>query len=316
MRVLFTNSGRRTYLIEFALKMIAAGRDLEVYVSDCDPLVPTFHMDPRVRTLISPPVTSDPEGYFQALAEAVRTHRIELIIPLSDLELEILARNRAALAEVGAKVAIGSPATILNCMDKRQTFLFCRGHDLPTPDSWFSLDAFPGRFPAIRKRLRGSGGDGFARIDTPEALAGFVAGTDLLQAFIAGREYGLDILNDFSGRFVSSCAKRKLLQRAGETDRAEIVDHPDLIALARRISSAFAHVGNMDVDVIVDAAGAPHCLDFNPRFGGGYPATHLAGFDYLGAVFDMAAGRPVRLPAAPRPVVVTKGISVYSVERA
>ena len=40
----------------------------------------------------------------------------------------------------------------------------------------------------------------------------------IYQEKITGTEFGLDILNDFKGNFVSYCLKKKIEMRAGETD--------------------------------------------------------------------------------------------------
>ena len=99
--------------------------------------------------------------------------------------------------------------------------------------------------------------------------------------------------------------------RAGETDRARVVRHEKIEVLARRIGEAFGHVGNLDVDIMESESGDLFCMDFNPRFGGGYPATHISGMNYLKAVLDMIAGNPVSLPVEPKTVTVMKGLSLY-----
>ena len=102
--------------------------------------------------------------------------------------------------------------------------------------------------------------------------------------------------------------------RAGETDKSRIVENDDLTALASDLSAVFGHVGNMDADVIVNAMGEPFCIDLNPRFGGGYPTTHLAGLNYLEAILKMAQGGAASAFGAPLPLVVMKGISLHAYE--
>lgn len=312
MRVLLTNAGRRTYLLDFLLDSEWPAEPIEVFAADCDPWVPAFHFDDRVRTIRLPPVLEDPTCYLEALRGAASEHRIDLIIPVSDLDLEILAGARKSLLAAGTRVAVSSPEAIAACMDKTATEAFCRAHDLAFPRTWVSHDGLPDSFPFVRKDDRGSAGSGFALIESARDLILFDAGRHILQERLVGTEYGVDILNDFEGRFVAACAKRKLLMRAGETDRSAIVSHAGIDALARRISAALGHVGNLDVDLMEDKGGRLVCLDFNPRFGGGYPATHLAGMNFLAAVIDMAAGRAPRLPATPTPIVMMKGISLYA----
>ena len=102
--------------------------------------------------------------------------------------------------------------------------------------------------------------------------------------------------------------------RAGETDKSRIINSAPLGELARSISATFRHAGNLDVDVMEDRAGNLFCIDFNPRFGGGYPTTHLAGLNYLKAILDMADGRQVSEFAPPKPLTLMKGISLHTFE--
>jgi len=316
MNLLFTNAGRRTYLVEFALELKAQGFPLEVYVSDCTTLVPTFHISDEVRTILLPPSLENKETYKDALLDAVERNAINAIIPLSDLDQDILAGAKEALKDKGAVAVVPGTEVIGNCMDKRKTHVFCQKNAIPTPESWFTAKGFEGPFPCIQKHIEGSGGSGFEVIWNPGELNRFEEGRDMLQALVRGTEYGVDILNDLEGKFVSACVKRKMLMRAGETDRAMVVRHEKIEALARRIGEVFAHVGNLDVDIMESESGDLFCMDFNPRFGGGYPATHISGMNYLKAVLDMVSGKPVSLPTEPRPVTVMKGLSLYWFEDA
>ena len=44
------------------------------------------------------------------------------------------------------------------------------------------------------------------------------------------------------------------------------------------------HVGNLDCDVIKNQNSELYFIDFNPRFGGGYPFTHLSGYNFIKAI--------------------------------
>lgn len=310
MRVLFTNAGRRTYLVQFALELEQSGYPLSIHVSDCSRLSAAMHVAPTVGTHLLPPVLENQHAYLHALLELVRREGFEVIFPLSDLDPLILAQHREDFRRLGCLVIVSPPEVINRCNDKKQSFQFCRDAGLPTPESWFE-PRINGSLPVIQKHIFGSGSSGLKRINHCEELMGFVPGRDMLQQLIDGDEFGLDILNDLNGHFVSVCAKQKLLMRAGETDKAQIVEHEQLLALGRQIAQVFGHVGNLDCDVLRDKEGNLYCIDFNPRFGGGYPTTHLAGFNYLRAILDMLRDQPVTLPTRPMPITVMKGVSLH-----
>src|SRR5713226_9890406 len=63
---------------------------------------------------------------------------------------------------------------------------------------------------------------------------------------------------------------------AGETDRAITVKSTRLEALGGAIGRKLGHIGILDCDVIV-IEDRCYVLDMNPRFGGGYPFSQMAG---------------------------------------
>lgn len=310
-KILFTNAGRRTYLIQFALDLQQAGDPVEIHVSDCTILSAAMHVAPQVSVHLLPPVMDNAESYVEALLALVKKVGITLIFPLSDLDPLLLARNRGKFIDLGCTPVVASSDVVERCDDKRLTFSYCREAGLPTPDSWFHTADYDGAYPVLQKRIFGSGSVGMKRVEEPANLHGFVLGRDMLQEIIDGDEFGLDILNSFKGEPVAVCVKQKILMRAGETDQARIVHDHSLEELGWQIARAFRHVGNLDCDVLRSHDGSLYCIDFNARFGGGYPATHLAGFNYLKAILDMACSRPVQMPARPQLTTVMKGISLY-----
>ena len=103
----------------------------------------------------------------------------------------------------------------------------------------------------------------------------------IIQEYINGDELHLDILNDHNGEFISSCLKKKISMRFGETDIAKVINNKKIKELSKNLSKNLKHIGNLDCDVILTNKKKPYLIDVNPRFGGGYPFTHVAGLNYL-----------------------------------
>lgn len=312
MKVLFTNVGRRTYMVEFVLALIDESNPIELHVSDCTLISAAMHVSSKVKVHLLPPVLENSESYFRDLLALCKREKFEAIIPLSDLDTLLLSKFHQEFGLIGCRVIVSDQRTIERCNDKRLTHEICRATGIPTPNAWFSSSDYDGTFPVIQKHIFGSGSSGLKVVERSSDLGNFVSGQDMLQQLIIGDEFGLDILNDLNGNLVAVCAKRKLSMRSGETDKAEIIVDPELLDLGKRISNMLRHVGNLDCDILRNKQGELFCIDFNPRFGGGYPATHLAGFNYIKAVLDMVQKRPYSLPQYPKMVTVIKGISLYS----
>jgi carbamoyl-phosphate synthase large subunit len=130
-------------------------------------------------------------------------------------------------------------------------------------------------------------------VDDVVELRAFVPtpATFLVQELLEGDEYGVDVLNDLEGTVLAVTVKRKLAMRSGETDKSVTAKVPEILELGRRTARALGHVGNLDMDVFLTPKG-PAILELNPRFGGGYPGSHVAGARYPRKFLDSLLARP------------------------
>ena len=112
----------------------------------------------------------------------------------------------------------------------------------------------------------------------------------LIQQKIDGEEYGLDVLNDLQGNYVTTIAKRKIAMRAGETDIAQIVDCTPFLGIGEELSKNLKHIANLDVDCFVIASHDIYVLELNCRFGGQYPFSHNAGVDFPKQIIEWLKG--------------------------
>ena len=112
----------------------------------------------------------------------------------------------------------------------------------------------------------------------------------LIQEKVCGQEYGLDIINDLQGGYVTTIVKRKLSMRAGETSQAVTVENDRLHKLGEMIGQRLGHVGNLDCDAFLSQEKS-YVLEMNPRFGGGYPFSHVAGANLPAMLLAWANGK-------------------------
>lgn len=310
MNVLLTCAGRRSYEIGTFREAVAGhGR---VLACDADPNAPALQMADEA--FVVPRI--DEEGYVDALLRICAGSEVGLVVPAFEPELPLLAAARPAFAAIGTTVLVSSPEVIATCYDKVATAAFLARSEVRSPRTYLSIGgALAGvadgqvAFPLMVKPRFGVSSIGIERADDADELgffvghcrkeiaASFLAATSvadpatavLIQETVVGDEYGLDVVNDLEGHYACTFVKRKLRMRAGQTDRATTVDDPVLQALGETIGRALGHIGTLDLDAIVDRDGI--CvLDLNPRFGGGYPYSHLAGADLPAAFIAWAAG--------------------------
>jgi carbamoyl-phosphate synthase large subunit len=139
---------------------------------------------------------------------------------------------------------------------------------------------------------RGSIGAFLAR--TPEELAFFTAYVEdpVIQDYLAGPEFTVDLLCDFDGRPLSVVPRERVVIRAGVIDRGRTVLDPALIDTALECARVFRFHGPVNVQCRT-VAGRPTVFEINPRFSGGIPLTIAAGADFPLMVLELALGRRV-----------------------
>lgn len=309
--VLLTCAGRRNYLVQY-FRSALGGRG-RILAADSAPDAPA--MAEADESFVVPPITAP--GYVEHLVELCRAQDVRLVCSLNDLELPLLATNRDRFAAAGAVVAVSAPAVIDRCADKWETYRTLTGWGIDTPwtgvtlqDALDALERGTISFPVALKPRWGTASIGIEfpesvqelrlahellRLRIERSIIGPMSSADpertvLVQERLLGDEYGVDVVNDLSGRHVATFVKRKLGMRAGETDRAVTVADDRLSELGAEIGGRLGHVGNLDCDVFV-GNGRTAVLELNPRFGGGYPFSHEAGADIPSALLAWAAGR-------------------------
>lgn len=312
MNILLTSVGRRSYMVAYfknALKGIGelhAGNSAE-----------TFAMSLANKAVITPLIYDD--SYIDFLLNYSINYKIDAIISLFDIDLLVLAKNKQKFGRYGINIVVSSAETVQICNDKWHTYQFLTRNNFKTPLTYISVkDCLTGikskeiGFPVLVKPRWGSGSQGICLAETPGELDVIYEMTKkyifksylkyessldpersvLIQEKLTGTEFGLDVFNDLQGNFMACIPKRKISMRNGETEKAEIIDCPDLIELGTRLTEKLHHIGDLDVDCF-KIGGNYFILELNCRFGGQYPFCHLAGTDFPKAIIYMLSGKAV-----------------------
>ncbi len=311
MNILLTCAGRRNYLLQF-FKEALRGRG-QVFTSDTNPIAPA--MQEADKSFIVPNVYSP--DYIDSLLSLCTENQVGLLVPLNDLELPVLAGVRDLFLRIGTIPVVASPEAIDTCFDKWKTCRFATDNAIGVPLTFISpgdvelaLSRGQLKFPLVAKPRWGTASLDIdisadlyelhlsyqlIRSRLPRSVLGQISSTDLnksvlIQEMLNGQEYGLDVVNDLEGRHVCTFVKKKLGMRAGETDKAITVADDELAEFGAQIGCALGHVGNLDCDVFVTEDGI-RLLEMNPRFGGGYPFSHVAGANIPAALIAWAEQR-------------------------
>ena len=309
MNILFTCAGRRTYLLKYFKENLSEGD--KIVATDMQLSAPALQVaDVKIQV----PAVYDPE-YVNITLRICEEQKIDALFSLNDLELPILAENKARFEAIGVKVVVSDPKVIDIAFDKYKTAQWVESLGLTAPKTYVRLEdckkalaAGEIDFPLFMKPRWGSGSIGLESIADMEELdiyygllmkkikktilATASVGDEyiMIQEKLTGSEFGLDIMNDLDGKNIGVSVKQKLAMRAGETDKAITVDLPAVREMGRKIGEALGHIGNLDVDIMQRADGAYCVLELSPRFGGGFPFSYEAGVNFPKALIQMIKG--------------------------
>ena len=112
----------------------------------------------------------------------------------------------------------------------------------------------------------------------------------MIQEFLNGQEIGADVYIDMiSGEIVSIFTKKKLVMRAGETDKAVSFKDEKLFRLIETFVKEAGFRGQIDIDIFA-IDGEYYISEVNPRFGGGYPHAYECGCDHMTLICNNLQG--------------------------
>jgi carbamoyl-phosphate synthase large subunit len=283
--ILLTGVGKRYDIVS------AFAQHARVVAADPNPLAPAqYAADVRV----SVPRIDDP-GYVPALAALCERHDVRAVIPLTDLDIEVLAHARAA-GRLPALVP--DPEIARATFDKYEAHLLLERLGLPSPPTVLPGEAVP-YFPAIVKPRQGSGARSIMRAPDQRAVEFFIDYVEepaMVQKLMDGPEFSIDCLCDLGGRCLNAIPRTMIESRGGESIKGTVIADAELVALGARVVEALGVRGPCTVQAFRDSEVGLGITDVNTRFGGAFPApmyAALPGRTYPELIVRMACGETV-----------------------
>ena len=283
--VLLTGVGKRYDIVS------AFAQHAIVVAADPNPLAPAqYAADHRCPV----PRIDDP-GYVPELRRLCDRHNVGAVVPLTDLDIEVLAHARVA-GELPALVP--GPEAARRTFDKYEAHLLLERLGLPSPPTVLPGEPVPS-YPVMIKPRQGSGARSIHRADdrrAAEFFVGYVEEPTMVQRLMDGPEFSIDCLSDLAGRCLNAIPRTMIESRGGESIKGTVIADLELIELGRRVVEALEVRGPCTVQVFRDAEIGLGITDVNTRFGGAFPApvyAALPGRTYPELIVRMARGEAI-----------------------
>ena len=290
IKILFTSVGRRVELMRaFRSAADRKGISLEIWGADMTDTAPALiFCDRTVRVC-----RIKDDAYIPSLLDICKRENIDALIPTIDTDLLLLAENKQHFCEMGTKVLISAPDKIKVCRDKRFTADYFNSVGLKSPHPVDDYTKYEGGFPAFIKPKDGSSSIGAHKVENIDELKNYAEQVPdyIVQPFIDGVEYTVDVFCDFEGAPVYITPRIRQAVRAGEVLKTKIVNDSRIIDEIKALVDDYKPCGAITVQLIRDGeSGIDNYIEINPRFGGGAPISMAAGADSAEAILRLLSG--------------------------
>lgn len=293
MNILILSAGTRNKIVQYFKKTL--GGDGNVIATDMSELAPAVYEADKFYKV---PCMSD-DGYIDVIFDICKKEHIDAILTLIDPELSLLAEHKEEFAALGVTVVGSSYDLCERALDKMEMFTWLTEHGYNCAKSYVDKEAFFAdvdagviSYPVFVKPVRGSASIAISKVYDRETVELLFAHSDnlMIQEFLDGQEIGADVYIDMlSGETVSIFTKKKIVMRAGETDKAVSFKDEALFALIEKFVSESGWRGQIDIDIF-EVNGEYYISEVNPRFGGGYPHAYECGCDHMSLILNNLNG--------------------------
>lgn len=292
MNFLILSCGTRNKVVQYFKRTFKDGK---IVVTDCSEIAPAlFEAD---KYYIVPRITAD--GYLDVILDICKKEQIDGVLSLIDPELNLLAKNHKLFDDAGVKIIGSSFELCERSLDKFKMYNWLKEHGYNCAKSYMERDAFYAdlekdkiSYPVFVKPACGSASIAISKAfdkETVDLLCTHSEGM-MIQEFLKGQEIGADVYIDMiSKKVVSIFTKKKIVMRAGETDKAVSFKDPKLFALIQKFVEESGFTGQIDIDIFgID--GRYYISEVNPRFGGGYPHAFECGCNHMALIENNLKG--------------------------
>ena len=279
--ILITSAGKRVALTRYFKETLCRFYpDAKVFTTDLNPqMAPAGYVSDGCFKV--PRVTD--KDYPALLLQLCEEHGVGMVIATIDTELLLLADLKAEFADRGIYVMVSDRAFVEMCRDKRNTGAFFESHGIRVPRE---VDKFHPTFPLFAKPYDGSLSTNLHFIKTADELTQEILDDPklLFMEYIdkkVYKEYTVDMYYGKDNRVKCIVPRERIEIRAGEINKGHTEKNVILHYLKERLGYIEGCIGCICVQLFFhpdtkDIVG----IEINPRFGGGYPLTYMAGGNF------------------------------------
>lgn len=229
---------------------------------------------------------ADTPSYIPTLLKICKKEKVNALLPAVDEELVVLANHKDEFEKVGTFVVVPTKEVVDTCFDKLQTYKFFVQNNIPTPITFESLrkiNLSKITYPKIIKPRFGRGQYDVYKINNQKELEFFreYVNQPLLQDYLEGQEYTIDLLSDFNGKVLCAVPRKRLGVESGISIKGITVYKKEIIEHCIGLVKKLGLTGPANIQCFIDKNNKLFFTEINPRLAGGVALSVAANSNIL-----------------------------------
>jgi carbamoyl-phosphate synthase large subunit len=296
LSVLVTGAGGPAAIA--VLRSLRADPSIRLIAADTDGWAAGLYLVPAAERAMLP--AGGAPGFARAVLARCADLGADVVIPTVDAELQPLAAARAEFEQAGVALMLAPDRALALTLDKLALARACAGavrvprteplDEAVDPPSW--------TYPVIVKPRTGSGSRDISAIVSADELKAALSAAEpgsgfLVQEYLPGEEYSIDVLADTDGRVVACVPRVRSRVDSGVSVAGRSLHDCELERLGATVATTVGLAYIANVQVRRDHEGNPALLEVNPRAPGSLSLTVASGVDMPALALDALLGRPL-----------------------
>ncbi|MBS9768365.1 MAG: ATP-grasp domain-containing protein [Flavobacteriaceae bacterium] len=279
--ILITSAGRRVSLVKSFIEEInKLSINTKVFCTDLEPTLSSACLVADDSFQVAR-VTE--KNYIDELLNICMENRVKIVIPTIDTELKILAENRGKFLANNIEILVSDIGFIEKCRDKRLIHSF---FDEINFDRAKEFNKNKVNYPIFVKPSDGSRSVGIHLLHSASELTDEIANNpkNMFLEYFPQTDYDeftVDIYCNKNSEVISITPRERIFVRDGEVNKACTRKNEIVSFVKDKFKNVKGLRGCITLQVFKHKKESKIIgIEINPRFGGGYPLSYLAGANF------------------------------------
>ncbi|GAG96148.1 unnamed protein product, partial [marine sediment metagenome] len=278
MLTVYINSAGAINGINVMMALKKSELKIRFIAGDCDPLSAGLYVADSGYVV---PRVNDPK-FIPTVLDICRKEEVDVALPIYSADFPVFADHIKDFEHEGIRTYALTKEAWEICDSKFNVTKHLESIGISCPRTWTMERALMKRsslpYPLFLKLNSSSGTKNVKILKTSHDLEYHASPEFIVQDFINGEEFTIDVLSDLKGRMMAASPRKRLKIYGGLSVCGVTIEDDEIVRLTKRIVESLKLPGPSNVQCKRDDEGILRFYDINPRFAsGGLPLAVAAG---------------------------------------